>query len=315
MKKISAIALFALCSTAFAATSDLQSKLQDMASKHHGKVALYAKNLKTGETVAIDADVPVQTASVIKLPIMVEAMYQVKAGKLKLDQKLRLTKDNQVPGSGVLPFLTPGLDLTLDDTITLMMILSDNTATNMTIDAVGIPAVNKRIETMGLKNTYLYKKVYKPAEGPMPPDQKKFGLGKTTAREMAAVMESVQRCDLDDAALCKRMLEIMRNQQYRNMIPHYIETVDTSETPSAIADKIGALDAVRNDVALVFTKSAPLVISIFTYENKDESWIPENEAELLIARMAKLIVDTWGPQLRTGEAIAPGEKVAPKPHD
>jgi beta-lactamase class A len=168
---------------------------------------------------------------------------------------------------------------------------------------------------MGMKNTYLYKKVYKPAEGPMPPDQKKFGLGKTTAREMASVMEAIQRCDLNDPALCKRMIEIMRNQQYRNMIPHYIETVDTSETASAIADKIGALDAARNDVALVFTKSGPLVISAFTYENRDESWIPENEAELLIARMAKLIVDTWGPQLRTGEAIAPGEKVATKPHD
>jgi beta-lactamase class A len=185
----------------------------------------------------------------------------------------------------------------------------------MTIDADGIPAVNKRIETMGLKNTYLYKKVYKPAEGPMPADQKKFGLGKTTAREMAAVMESIQRCDLGDAALCKRMIEIMRNQQYRNMIPHYIETVDTTETPSAIADKIGQLDDVRNDVALVFTKNGPLVISAFTYDNKDESWVPENEAELLIARMAKLIVDTWGPQLRTGEALAPDEKVAAKPHD
>src|SRR4051812_27566123 len=269
MKKIALVSFLALSTVAFAAPADLQAKLQDMASKHHGKVALYAKNLKTGDTVAIDADVPVQTASVIKLPIMIETMYQVKTGKLKLDQRLRLTKDNQVPGSGVLPFLSPGLDLTLDDTITLMMILSDNTATNMTIDAVTIPAVNKRIESMGLKNTYLYKKVYKPAEGPMPPDQKKFGLGKTTAREMAIAMESVERCEIGDPALCKRMLEIMRNQQYRNMIPHYIETVDTSETPSAIADKIGALDAVRNDVALVFTKSGPLVISIFTYENKD----------------------------------------------
>jgi beta-lactamase class A len=310
-----AVLLLIASSVSFATTSDLQSKLQEMISKHQGKVALYAKNLATGETVAVDADVPVQTASVIKLPIMLEAMYQIKAGKLKLDQRLRLTKENQVPGSGVLPFLQPGLDLTLDDTITLMMILSDNTATNMMIDTVSLAAVNQRIAAMGMKNTYLYKKVYKPAEGPMPPDQKKFGLGKTTAREMASVMEAIQRCDLNDPALCKRMIEIMRNQQYRNMIPHYIETVDTSETASAIADKIGALDAARNDVALVFTKSGPLVISAFTYENRDESWIPENEAELLIARMAKLIVDTWGPQLRTGEAIAPGEKVATKPHD
>lgn len=315
MTRIFAVIALLSC-TAFAASSQLQSKLEAMASQHHGKVALFARNLATGEAVAIDADVAVQTASVIKLPIMLEAMHQVKSGQLKLDQKVRLTKDNQVPGSGVLPFLTPGLDLTLRDAITLMMILSDNTATNMTIDAVRLPAVNKRIQALGLKNTWLYKKVYKPSEAPMPPDQKKFGLGKTTAREMASVIENIYRCELGDQVLCNEMIGIMRNQQYRNMIPHYIETVDTSETPSAIADKIGALDAVRNDVALVFGKSAPMVISIFTYQNKDESWIPENEAELLIGRMAKAIVDSWSPDgLRTGAAVLSGEQTPAKPHD
>ncbi len=295
-----------LASQALAA--DLQQQLNSMAAAHHGKVALYAKNLKTGATVAIDADRPVKTASVIKLPIMVEAFAQAKAGKrsVSLSNKITLTKENQVQGSGVLGFLRPGLQPTLEDAITLMMILSDNTATNLVIDQVTIAAVNARIAGMGLKNTYLYKKVYKPAEGPMPPDQKQFGLGKTTAREMAEVMESIYRCELKDEKLCKRMIEIMRNQQYRNMIPHYIETVDTSETPSAVADKIGALDEVRNDVALVFTKSGDIVISVFTYDNKDQSWIAENEAELLIARMAKVIIEAWAPKgLKTGEAVGP----------
>jgi len=87
----------------------------------------------------------------------------------------------------------------------------------------------------------------------------------------------------------------MRNQQYRNMIPHYLEVVDTSETPSAIADKIGMLDDVRNDVALVYTKAGPVVISAFTYRNQDQRWTADNQAELLIARMAKKIVDAWSP--------------------
>ncbi|MFB3812543.1 MAG: serine hydrolase [Terriglobales bacterium] len=285
-----------LTATAFAASSGLQSRLERMAVQHQGKVALYAKNLKTGDTVAIDADRPVKTASVIKLPVMIEAFYQVKAGKHRLDEKITLTKENQVLGSGVLPFLDPGLQLTLKDAITLMMIVSDNTGTNLVIDAVGIPAVNERIKAMGLKNTWLYKKVYLPPTGEAPPDQKQFGLGKTTAREMAEIMASVQRCDLGDRKLCDLMIGIMRNQQYRNMIPHYIETVDTSEIPSAICDKVGALDAVRNDVALVQSKSGPLVISIFTYDNKDQTWIAENQAEQLIAKMAKLIVDTWSPE-------------------
>ena len=299
MKK--ALILILLASTAWAA--DLQKQLESMAAQHKGKVSLFAKNLKSGNTVALDPDRPVTTASVIKLPLMIETFYQVKAGKLSLDKKVTLTKDNQVPGSGVLTFMQPGLELTLEDAITLMMILSDNTATNMVIDQVGIPAVNARIAAMGLKNTYLYKKVFKPPEGPVPADQKEFGLGKTTAREMAQAMESIERCDLGDEALCKKMIGIMRNQQNRNMIPHYIETEDTSETASAIADKVGSLDKVRNDVALVFTRSGPIVISAFTYDNQDQSWIAENQAEQLIAHMAKAIVDAWAPKgLRTGEA-------------
>jgi beta-lactamase class A len=87
----------------------------------------------------------------------------------------------------------------------------------------------------------------------------------------------------------------MRGQQYRNMIPHYIETVDTSETRSAIADKVGQLDDVRNDVALIDTKSGPIIISAFTYDIKDQRWLAENAAEQLIARMAKVIVNDWAP--------------------
>src|SRR5581483_6573051 len=303
-----------LVTPAFAA--NLQQKIEAMAAHHHGKVALYAINMKTGATVAINPDRPVATASVIKLPIMVEAYAQVKAGKRRLTDKVTLTKENQVPGSGVLTFLQPGLELTLQDAIVLMMTVSDNTGTNMVIDQVGIPSVNARMNSMGLKNTYLYKKVYKPAEGQLPPDSKQFGLGKTTAREMAEVMESVEGCatsakpptsapadwnGISDSALCRQMIGIMRNQQYRNMIPHYLEVVDTSETPSAIADKIGMLDDVRNDVALIESKSGPIVISAFTYDNKDQSWNAENEAELLIARMSKAIVDAWAPAgLKTG---------------
>ncbi len=295
MRKLSF--LLAVIVLAVSAQADeLTDKLHVLILAHQGKVGLYAKNLKTGQTVAINADEPVQTASVIKLPLMVQTYEQVKAGKIRLSDTVVLNKENQVPGSGVLFALDPGLKLTLKDAIALMMIVSDNTGTNLTIDAVGLKPTNEMLARMGLKNTYFYKKVYKPAEGPMPPDQKKFGLGKTTAREMAAVMESIYKCDLGDGELCKQMIWIMRNQQYRNMLPRYLEQDDASEDLSAIADKIGALDAVRNDVALVYTKNGPVVISIFTYDNADRSWTPENKAEILIGRLAETIVKTWSPE-------------------
>lgn len=282
------------CSSAFAA--DLRSDLDQLISKHQGKVALYAKNLKTGETIAIDADEPVTTASVIKLPVMIEAFYQSKAGKLDLTKRLNLTKDQQVPGSGILAYIQPDVTLSLLDTITLMMIVSDNTATNMTLDQVGIPNVNARIAAMGLKNTYLYKKVFKPAEGPMPPDQQKFGLGKTTAREMAEALESIYRCDLKDQALCEQMLRIMRGQQDHSMVPRYIESEPGFPHPEWVADKIGALDEVRNDVALVMYKGTPMIISAFTWDNKDQRWTHDNSAEILIASLARRIADAWAPR-------------------
>ncbi len=288
---VAAIAFF--CASAFAA--DLKSDLDQLISKHQGKVALFAKNLKTGETVAINADEPVATASVIKLPVMIEAFYQYKAGKLDLTKKLSLTKDQQVPGSGILAYIQPDVTLSVLDTITLMMIVSDNTATNMTLDQVGIPNVDARIAAMGLKNTYLYKKVFRPAEGPMPADQPKFGLGKTTAREMAEALESIYRCDLKDQALCDQMLKIMRGQQDHSMVPRYIESDPGFPHPEWIADKIGALDEVRNDVALVMYKGTPMIISAFTWDNKDQRWTHDNASEILIASLARRIAQEWAP--------------------
>jgi beta-lactamase class A len=261
-----------------------------------GKVAMFAKDLKTGATVGVDPDEPVATASVVKLALFYEAFDEAHRGKLNLNDKLTLTKDNQVEGSGILAFLHPGLEPTVEDALIMMIDLSDNTATNLLIDKIGLESVNRKLAGMGLKNTYLYKKVFKPPTGPMPPDQKKFGLGKTTPREMAELMIAIDRCDIGAPDLCKRMIEILKNQQVRDMIPRYIETVDTSEAPSGIANKTGSLDEVRNDVALVYTKHSTIVISAFTYDNKDHRWSCDNAGQELIARMAQAIMNAWTPK-------------------
>ena len=295
LRRLLPLVLIATCALS-ASGADLQQQLDAIAAAYHGKIALYAKNLKTGATVAINPDVVVATASVIKLPIMIEAFAEAKAGTLKLDERVPLTADNQVPGSGILTYLKAGLQPTVEDVITLMIDLSDNTATNMMIDKIGTGPVNDRLAAMGMKNTYLYKKVFKPATGPMPPDQKKFGLGKTTAREMAEVIESVDRCDLKDDSLCKRMIQILKDQQDNLAIPRYLQTDDTSEKPSGIAHKTGALNESRNDVALVYTPSGTIVISCFTWDNQDQTWTPETEAYTTIGHMAKAIVDAWAPK-------------------
>ena len=120
-----------------------------MQRKHHGDVALFAENLKTHETVAISPDTPVQTASVIKLTILYEALEQVRNGKAHFDDKITLTKADQVQGSGVLLFFDAPLSLTLKDALTMMVVMSDNTATNLAIDHLGLENIDARIAKLG----------------------------------------------------------------------------------------------------------------------------------------------------------------------
>lgn len=316
-----ALALPLLFVVAASAQNDaaLTAKLQSQITGFHGKVSLYAHDLATGQTVSIDADEPVPTASVIKLGILYTALQQIRAGRAHFDDRLMLHHEDQVPGSGVLLFFDTPMTLTLKDALTLMIAVSDNSATNLVIDDLGLDAIDREISSpgpngLGLKNTWLYKKVYRPAEGPVPADQPEFGLGKTTAREMAGIMERFVTCNLgpapavsgavsglsvaipSDKDLCAAAMHMLKVQQDREMIPRYLEKLDTSEGDSAIADKIGALDHARNDVGAVFTKHGTIIISAFTHDNADTSWTPDNEAELLIARMAQTIVSAWSPE-------------------
>jgi len=290
----------------------LDLQLASIAATHRGKVAVYAHNLKTGQTASLDPDEPVKTASVIKMGILLDAAEQIRAGNASFEEKLVLTKANQVQGSGVLGQLTAPLPLTLRDTLHLMVVLSDNTATNLAIDRLGIDHINATLRAAGLKQTVLYKKVYVPATGPMPPDQPKFGLGKTTAAEMASILQRLAECRLNlegsppqpnDGPICGAILHMLRNQQDRDSLPRYLEALDTSEHGSAIANKTGALDQVRNDVALIATKNGPVVIAAFTWENTDQRWTGDNEAEKTLASMAEAVIKSWSPAGLDAEAF------------
>jgi beta-lactamase class A len=109
------------------------------------------------------------------------------------------------------------------------------------------------------------------------------------------------------------MITIMRKQQYRAMIPRYLAVPDSSDPLSPVADKIGMLDAVRNDVALVYTARGPVILSIFTYDNPDKSWTPENRAEILIGRLAQTIIGVWSPEGLAAKVADPVASPASKP--
>lgn len=288
----------------------LAATIQSVSAGFQGHLSFYAHDLATGKIVAIDADRPVPTASVIKLAVLYEALEQIRAGRVRLDDRLTLRHDDQVSGSGVLLFFDTPMTITFKDALTLMIALSDNTAANLAMDHVGIKNVDDRLVSLGMKSTWLYKKVMQPAEGPMPADQKQFGLGKTTAREMAGLMERFVTCDLgpapasagsaagipSDQALCSDALHMLKVQFYRDSIPRYLERLDPSVGDSAVANKTGSLNHVRNDVGAVFTRHGTIVLSEFTDDNADTGWSVDNSAEVLMAKVARAVVEAWDPQ-------------------
>jgi beta-lactamase class A len=279
------------------ADDQLETQLRALSANYAGNVALYAIDIKSGRTVGIDPDTPVPTASTIKLAILFEALKAIEAGDAHWDDRLTLTPENQVEGSGVLNLFDTPLALTFKDVLTMMIVQSDNTATNMAIDHLGLARIDERIRWLGFRDTWLYKKVFKPPTGNVPADQPKFGLGKTTAREMTELMQRFATCDLNrpgDAvpptpkqqALCDTALAMLKNQSDRGGIPRYLGAL-------TVANKTGALDAARNDVGIIYAPRGPIVMAAFTYDNHDQSWTPDNAGQLLIAKMAKTIVDAW----------------------
>lgn len=275
-----------------AAPVDVHAQLQEVIGAFKGHVTLAAKNLKTGETIEIGADEKVQTASVIKLPILIETFYQVKEKQVSLDSYVILDKENRVQGSGILQDLSDGLILTLQDTATLMIVLSDNTATNLVIDSVGIDNVNARMRKLGARNTKLFKKVFLPAPQTSE-EQKKYGLGVTTAGDMLHLLEMLSRGELVDRAGSDAMIAILKKQRDRDGIPRYLSFDDLGENAGGVevANKTGALDHVRNDVGLILTKHGTYAMAVFVGNSPDTRWTADNAATLTIARLAKILFD------------------------
>ncbi len=315
--RIASVVCLTACMARAQQPEPLDAQVQQIIAKHHGQVALYARQFNTGKTLAIGADTPVQTASTIKLALLWTILRQIASGKAAWNEKIELHPGEAVGGSGILHFLDTPATLTLKDVTTMMVIVSDNTATNLLIDRFTTKQVNNDMTALGLDQTWLYKKVSKPPEGPMPADQPRFGLGKTTPRQIASVMERIARCQLNlpgepplqearATAACATALDMLRNQFYRDTIPRYLESLDSTEQGSGIASKTGSLNATRSDVAVVAGKTGPILMAIYTYGNADQGWSVDNEGERAVATIAKAIVTAWSPGGIDGKSLVPG---------
>ena len=267
----------------------LDARLRAETAPFKGKVFLFAKNLETGKTYSFEGDERVRTASTIKIAVMVEAFGRVAEGRAKWTDELVLTKTARYGGSGVLPELADGLRLTLRDCVNLMMLISDNTATNMVLDYLTTDAVNARMNSLGFKSTHIMRRVGSGGESKegKDPDNKRFGLGATTPHEMVEILAKLDRGEIISAAASKEMLDLMKREQARYAIGRTIADVP-------MASKYGALDHLRSCVALVYSKRGKIAIAITVDDMPEVNWSVDNPGYLLMSRLSLILIEGLG---------------------
>src|ERR1700730_12695348 len=277
-----------ISSRAFSGGS-LDSEVKAQLASFKGTVSLFAKNLDTGETYALGADDRVRTASTIKIAVMVEAFARVADGKAKWTDKLVLTKAARYAGSGVLPELADGLRLTLRDSVNLMMVVSDNTATNLVLDYLTTDAVNARMESLGFKQIRILRRVGSGGESKAgkQPDNKRFGLGVASPREMVLLLEKLERGEIVSPAVSKEMIDLMKREQARYAIGRTLW-----DTP--MATKYGALDHLRSSIGIIYSKKGRIAMAITVDDMPEVNWSVDNPGYLLMSRLSLILIDGLG---------------------
>jgi beta-lactamase class A len=249
---------------------------------------VYVKSLETSEEIAIDAERQMETMSTIKIPLMVEVLEQIKAGKFALTDKYTFVQADSQPGTGTIQRLDPGAVMTVKDLVTMMIIVSDNTATEVLYRMVGGPeAVNRRMDALGLKHTRAMNVPSRwfPALRSAPTTEQfyregKYPFGLTTPREMGQLLEMMERGTLVDKNASDLMLRIMRGQLYRTRIPRYVSGY-------TIPHKTGDfLPYVGDDVGMLEAPGRTIVISVFTGNHFGSGEALENAIGLVAKEVA-----------------------------
>ena len=232
----------------------LWQRLEDRVTRKIGKFAGVAgaavKDLTSGRTLSVNGDEVFPTASTIKIHILTQLLARAERGELDLDEPMRITSDLHVPGSGVLASMERDVELTVLDVAVLMIIVSDNTATNLCIDMAGIDGTNALLRGMGLTATTLRRKM-----------QDKAAVARndenvSTPVECVAMLEHLQagRPSPRVAEQCLAILKKSKVSPLAQVIPNSIP----------LANKPGGMDRVRCDAGIVYLPNRPYAIAVMT---------------------------------------------------
>ncbi len=284
---------------AYSFAADLNDSLKPLIEAHAGDVAVCIRQLETGEQFVWRGDEIQPTASLIKMPVMVAAYRMVDGKELDPAKMIALEETDKVPGSGILTtHFSSGLQLSLRDAIRLMIRYSDNTATNLVVDEIGLPTTAATMESLGFPQTRLNSKVYRGETSIAPDRSKLYGLGSTTANETVNLLEQLHKGTAASAESCKAILDHLLACDDKTML--------VSQLPDGIkvAHKSGAVSESRCNAGIIYGPKGPFAICVLTTNNKDKSWKDDNAAHVLIAKIARSAFDHFNPEW---ERTAPNE--------
>jgi beta-lactamase class A len=277
----------------------MEERISDIVRQFRGVLGVAALDLRSREWIAVNAGTRFPTASTIKTAVMIEAHHQAADGRLPLDAKFTLRDTDKVGGSGVLNGLQDGLVLTTADLIHLMIVSSDNTATNILIERLGTTRINQRLESYGIHEVKLFRPTFRDGRADVLPDlEREFGLGMATPRDMVRLMALIADGKAVDRKASDLMLATLRKQQDRAMIPRLLPSLPgvsianktgTDEEKHAGADNIKR--HVRADAAIVTGPDFAYAVAIFAREIEDTRWGVENDGVTTGARISRLLFD------------------------
>lgn len=253
---------------------ELRRKIENFLESHTGRYGMVIINQSTQDRLEINPHMTFPAASMIKVPIMYEIMGQAAAGTIKLEDSLIVTKDACVGGAGILCELRPGITMTIKELVTLMIILSDNTATNMLIDLIGMDAINDRMASLGLHSTILRREM-------MDFDAARAGKeNNTSAADLALLFGAIAGSQDVPREYGLQMLDILKKQQVRDKLPFYLPE------DIVLAHKTGTLPGAEHDGGILYLPGGTYIICILTAD------LEANYQGLqLVACIGKIIYD------------------------
>ena len=265
----------------------LEKRIAAELYSYQGQMSVFVDDLH-GSTVQIGADEEYETASVIKAFILAALYAQVERGKADLDALIAYEESQFVDGSGMLRALGVGARLKVRDTATMMIICSDNIATNMMIDYLGLDPINACIRELGFAHTVLH--------NPLHFDRYEK-LGTTTPRDYAALLAQIAKGTLVSPQASAAMLGILRQQHYNTMLTHdfpqfYLDCEETGEPELIwVASKSGSMNACRNDGGIIHTPYGEYVIVLMNKNFHDIIEYNDHPAMVYGARVSRMILD------------------------